>query len=533
MLATSNQIPFIRTNRHVGEESLALTHTMTRVSIRPCHAYEYMVEQSRGYRRVGFTVKDLYNNIEQQRRTTPFESDSEGALSYMNALATKDLHFFCRFMTDSEDRMVDMFWPLVLFVRMNNHRGSNVFGAALLSDETVETYTWLLRKFLDSMNGKMPKAIITDRDKVMRTAIQTVMPEARHRLCIWHIGQNANGHLKSAEKLKAFNREIMKEAHITLKQGTKCHEDGSRVYKGSAMSSHVLGDEKRKHLSSSQVTDSEEVVEGRKKCLRNLISRQRNAPRSRASEHTKEGYNMLKMEIDRLAVIMEGLARDQEKVQGTATPTKKGSIVRDPVPSKTKGREKSDKNNEPSRRTVTCGYCKGGGHNIQTCQDSSSRPRTFYETVDAAQPPKGKGKSPAIEVDVEHEAVQKKPRVDVEEVRQHPLSPKSDVKHEAPPDNVLNTNQSHYCICSDADVGFCIHIADVTKRPCDTCAHLYNVGPDNIKRCSCDLCFWERERYLIEAGNTNSPLARYWWWRSDPESSPDIDDFQQASALWM
>ncbi|KAL6194292.1 hypothetical protein ACLB2K_035376 [Fragaria x ananassa] len=65
MLATSNQIPFIRTNRHVGEESLALTNTMTRVSIRPCHAYEYMVEQSGGYRGVGFTVKDLYNKIDQ------------------------------------------------------------------------------------------------------------------------------------------------------------------------------------------------------------------------------------------------------------------------------------------------------------------------------------------------------------------------------------------------------------------------------------------------------------------------------------
>nr|XP_011465766.1 PREDICTED: protein FAR-RED IMPAIRED RESPONSE 1-like [Fragaria vesca subsp. vesca] len=210
---------------------------MTRVSIRPCHAYEYMVEQSGGYRRVGFTVKDLYNKIDQQRRTAPFESDSKGALSYMNALAAKDSHFFYRFTADLEDRMVDMFWrdvhsfvdyygdvlifdstyktnvynmSLVLFVGTNNHRGSIVFGAALLSDETVETYTWLLRKFLDLMNGKMQKAVITDGDEAMRTAIQTMMLEARHRLCIWHIGQNANGHLKLTKKLKAFNRCIRK-----------------------------------------------------------------------------------------------------------------------------------------------------------------------------------------------------------------------------------------------------------------------------------------------------------------------------------
>ncbi|KAL6215106.1 hypothetical protein ACLB2K_014537 [Fragaria x ananassa] len=118
----------------------------------------------------------------------------------MNALEAKDPHFFCHFTADSEDRMVDMFWrdghsfvdyqcygdvlifnstyktnvynrPLVLFVGTNNHRGSIVFGAALLLDEIVETYTWLLRKFLDSMNGKMTKAVITDGDEAMRTAI--------------------------------------------------------------------------------------------------------------------------------------------------------------------------------------------------------------------------------------------------------------------------------------------------------------------------------------------------------------------------
>lgn len=52
---------------------------------------------------------------------------------------------------------------------------------------------------------------------------------------------SAKTHLEDLEKqassvfthdvFKWIFREIMKEAHITLKQGTKCHEDGSRVYK--------------------------------------------------------------------------------------------------------------------------------------------------------------------------------------------------------------------------------------------------------------------------------------------------------------
>ena len=91
--------------------------------------------------------------------------------------------------------------PLVLFVGTNNHRGSIVFSASLLSDETVETYTWLLRIFLESMNGKMPKAVLTDNDEAMRQAIETVMPEARHRLYIWHIAKNATSHLKTEKKL--------------------------------------------------------------------------------------------------------------------------------------------------------------------------------------------------------------------------------------------------------------------------------------------------------------------------------------------
>ncbi|KAL6125037.1 hypothetical protein ACLB2K_077545 [Fragaria x ananassa] len=66
------------------------------------------------------------------------------------------------------------------------------------------------------MNGKMPKAVLIDNDEAMRKAIETVMPEARHRLCIWHIGKNVFIHLKSKEKLKAFNK--CKRKYQTVEQ---------------------------------------------------------------------------------------------------------------------------------------------------------------------------------------------------------------------------------------------------------------------------------------------------------------------------
>ncbi|KAL6198203.1 hypothetical protein ACLB2K_027995 [Fragaria x ananassa] len=198
--ANPRQAAFIRSHRNVDEAALGNTNTMTKVSIRPCHAFEYMVEQSGGYITFGFTRKDLYNKLDQQRRTTPFESDSEGALSYMSALAAKDPHFYCRFSVDDEDRLVNIFWrdgnsyvdymcwgdvlvfdstyntnvydrPLVLFVGSNNHRGSILFGVGILGDETADTYTWLLSTFLDSMKGKKPTAVITDGVESMHIAI--------------------------------------------------------------------------------------------------------------------------------------------------------------------------------------------------------------------------------------------------------------------------------------------------------------------------------------------------------------------------
>ncbi|XP_024171747.1 uncharacterized protein LOC112177718 [Rosa chinensis] len=156
-LATGNQTAFIRSHRNVGKSDLACANTMSKVSIRPCHMYEYMVEQAGGYKTVGFIEKDRYNKLDQQRHTTSFESDSEGALAYMNALAAQDPYFYYRFNIDIEDR-------------------------------------------------KRPIVVLIDGDETMRSAIEDVMPQAKHRLCAWYLSQNANTNLKCDKKLKAFNR---------------------------------------------------------------------------------------------------------------------------------------------------------------------------------------------------------------------------------------------------------------------------------------------------------------------------------------
>jgi zinc finger SWIM domain-containing protein 3 len=56
-----------------------------------------------------------------------------------------------------------------------NHHGSTVlFACGIISQETIESYVWLLRTFSDAMAQKHPVSVITDGDLAMQRAIGLV-----------------------------------------------------------------------------------------------------------------------------------------------------------------------------------------------------------------------------------------------------------------------------------------------------------------------------------------------------------------------
>ena len=63
-----------------------------------------------------------------------------------------------------------------------------MLGCALLVNEIAESYTWLSKTWLNAMLGN-PSTIIINNDKVMAKAIVDVLPNATHRLCMWHLLQ--------------------------------------------------------------------------------------------------------------------------------------------------------------------------------------------------------------------------------------------------------------------------------------------------------------------------------------------------------
>ncbi|KAF5458463.1 hypothetical protein F2P56_022490 [Juglans regia] len=77
--------------------------------------------------------------------------------------------------------------PFAPFVGVNHHGQSILLGAGLISSEDTSTFVWLFRAWLECMDGRAPKAIITDQDRAMKSAIAVVFPHTRHRYCLWHI----------------------------------------------------------------------------------------------------------------------------------------------------------------------------------------------------------------------------------------------------------------------------------------------------------------------------------------------------------
>jgi zinc finger SWIM domain-containing protein 3 len=70
--------------------------------------------------------------------------------------------------------------PFALIVGTNHHRQTIVFGAALLFNESSDSFVWLFKAFMKAMCSKQPATIFTDQCAAMPKAIMTVFPSSSH-----------------------------------------------------------------------------------------------------------------------------------------------------------------------------------------------------------------------------------------------------------------------------------------------------------------------------------------------------------------
>nr|GEW05095.1 copia protein [Tanacetum cinerariifolium] len=88
----------------------------------------------------------------------------------------------------------------VPFTGIDNHGKCVTVGSRLLLREETEAYTWLLRSFMTA-HIKQPTMIVTDQDEAMKLAIEEVLAESIHRLCMWHIMQKIPAKVLKNHKL--------------------------------------------------------------------------------------------------------------------------------------------------------------------------------------------------------------------------------------------------------------------------------------------------------------------------------------------
>lgn len=163
---------------------------------------------------------DYKGRLPSKRTREMREGEAGKMQQYFQSKQLKNSSFFYAMQPDADDQITNVFWadtkmvmdysdfgdvvcldttyrlyndcrPFAPFIGINHHKQMVIFGAALLYDETIESYKWLFQTFIEATSGKRPKTILTDQDAAMAEAIHLILPETNHRICLWHVYQNA------------------------------------------------------------------------------------------------------------------------------------------------------------------------------------------------------------------------------------------------------------------------------------------------------------------------------------------------------
>ncbi|KAL2935666.1 Protein FAR1-RELATED SEQUENCE 6 [Bienertia sinuspersici] len=129
----------------------------------------------------------LRNVVDKERRLKMMEGDANAMAAYFHRMSTDNQNFFHLHRLDDDERLKMYLLPFANFVGVNHHGQSVLLGCALISHEDAEMFEWVFTNWISCMGGKAPSGILTDQDAAMKKAIAKIMPNTRHRWCLWHI----------------------------------------------------------------------------------------------------------------------------------------------------------------------------------------------------------------------------------------------------------------------------------------------------------------------------------------------------------
>ncbi|KAL5207585.1 hypothetical protein ABZP36_032020 [Zizania latifolia] len=239
---------------HIDDAKLDHNHPLNQSSVSLMNCYKKLTDakngetasRSKGRRNVPIGDKEQ-GSFTEIGRLKFGEGDDEYIHKFFGNMQNKNPNFFYLVDLDKQGRLRNLFWsdarsqtahdyfgrdvvyfdtsyltekydlPLVFFTGVNNHGQSVLFGTGLLSDLGADSYVWLFRSFLTCMKDCYPDAIITEHYTAILDAVREVLPQVKHRLCLYRIMKDVAENLKVHAEFKTIKKTLKKITYGSLK----------------------------------------------------------------------------------------------------------------------------------------------------------------------------------------------------------------------------------------------------------------------------------------------------------------------------
>ncbi|KAG2725815.1 hypothetical protein I3760_01G084100 [Carya illinoinensis] len=185
-------------NMYLDEYSERMLDLNDIAGIRVNKNFGVLVVDVGGFKNPDFQEKDCRNFIDKTTQLRLGKRGGEALTEYFKRMRLQNNSFVYVIDMDEELRLRNEYFgdaitfnttyltnrygmSFVPFVGVNHHEQSILLGAGLISSEDTSTFVRLFRAWLEYMDGRAPKAIITDQYRAMKAAIALEFPDTLHR----------------------------------------------------------------------------------------------------------------------------------------------------------------------------------------------------------------------------------------------------------------------------------------------------------------------------------------------------------------
>ncbi|RYR28464.1 hypothetical protein Ahy_B01g052598 isoform B [Arachis hypogaea] len=190
---------------NINEGDKSHIHSMHEARFQTSRIMGFFAYLSGGYRNLHFIKKDVYNYIDDVRRSRIVQGDAAAAISYLKGKTEVDPLAIVMYTYCPKNHLGHLFWS-----DGATQYDYDCFGDVLAFDSTYRKnlYNRPLVIFSDTYHHRQPKVVVINGDESMKDAIGTEFPNAMHRLCTWHLAQNAVSNIKDKDFCAAFKTAV-------------------------------------------------------------------------------------------------------------------------------------------------------------------------------------------------------------------------------------------------------------------------------------------------------------------------------------